>query len=89
MSLPFYRMQYYHNNMTPVLRSKLLNWVQKEVLFNNARIFLRPFKFGRRVHFALRRKMLKLPIARLPAILLDFMNSQSGETDCISEAKVK
>ncbi len=26
------------------------------------------FKFGRRVHFALRRKMLKPPIARLPAI---------------------
>ncbi len=26
------------------------------------------FKFGRRVHFALRRKMLKPPIAHLPAI---------------------
>ncbi len=26
------------------------------------------FKFGRRVHFALRRKMLKPPIARLPVI---------------------
>ncbi len=26
------------------------------------------FKFGRRVHFALRRKMLKPPIARLSAI---------------------
>ncbi len=25
------------------------------------------FKFGRRVHFALRRKLLKPPIARLPA----------------------
>ncbi len=32
--------------------------------------FLRAaFKFGRRVHFALRRKMRKPPIARLPAIL--------------------
>ncbi len=26
------------------------------------------FKFGRHVHFALRRKMLKPPLARLPAI---------------------
>ncbi len=32
-------------------------------------LFLRAvFKFGRRVHFALRRKMLKPPVARLPAI---------------------
>ncbi len=33
--------------------------------------------------------MLKSPIARLPAILLDFINRLSGETDCIYEAKVK
>ncbi len=30
--------------------------------------FRAAFKFGRRVHFALRRKMLNPPIARLPAI---------------------
>ncbi len=47
------------------------------------------FKFGRRVHFALRRQMLKPPIARLPAILIDFINRPSGEMDCIYEAKVK
>ncbi len=40
------------------------------------------FKFGRRVHIALRRKMLKLRIARLPAILLDLVNRPSGEKDC-------
>ncbi len=37
-------------------------------------LFSPAFKFGRRVHFALRRKMLQSPIARLPAILLDFIN---------------
>ncbi len=44
------------------------------------------FKFGRRVHFALWRKMLISPIARLLAILLDFINRPSGEMDCIYEA---
>ncbi len=38
------------------------------------------FKYGRRVYFALRRKMLKP---------LDFINRPSEETDCICEAKVK
>ncbi len=53
-------------------------------------IFLRAaFKFGRCVHFALRRKMLNPPIARLPAVQLDFIHRPSGETDCIYEAKVK
>ncbi len=47
------------------------------------------FKFGRRVHFALRRKMLKSPIARLPAIFLDFMNRPSGDSDFICETIVK
>ncbi len=31
-------------------------------------LFRAAFKFGRRVHFALRSKMLKMTIARLPAI---------------------
>ncbi len=44
------------------------------------------FKFGRRVHFALRRKVQNSPIARLPAILLDYINRRTGETDCIYEA---
>ncbi len=47
------------------------------------------FKFGRRVRFALRRKMLKSRIARLPAILVDFLNRESGEPDCVYEANVK
>ncbi len=47
------------------------------------------FKFGRRVHFALRRKMLKSPIARIPAISLDFIYRPSGDADCIYEANVK
>ncbi len=47
------------------------------------------FTFGWRVHFALRRKMLNPPIARLPAILLDFINRPIGEMDCIYEANVK
>ncbi len=51
--------------------------------------FRAAFKFGRRVHFALRRKMLKLGIARLPAIKLDLTNRPSGETDCIYKANVK
>ncbi len=56
-------------------------------------IYIRPFraafKVGRRVHFALRRKTLKSPIARLPEILLDFVNRPSGETDRIYDANVK
>ncbi len=51
--------------------------------------FRAAFKFGRRVRFALRRKMLKPRIARLPAILVDFLNRQSGEPDCVYEANVK
>ncbi len=47
------------------------------------------FKFGQRVHFALRRKMLNPPIARLPAILLYYINLPSEETDCIYEATIK
>ncbi len=35
------------------------------------------FNFGRLVHFALRGKMLKPPIARLPAIKMDFINRPS------------
>ncbi len=42
-----------------------------------------------RVHFALRRTMLKPPIARLPVIELDFINRPNGEKDCIYEAHVK
>ncbi len=37
------------------------------------------FQFSRCVHVALWRKMLKSPIARLPAVLLDFINRPSGE----------
>ncbi len=39
--------------------------------------------------FALQRKMLKPPIARLPVIKLDYLNRPSGETNCIYEANVK
>ncbi len=39
------------------------------------------------MHFALGRKMLKPPIARLPAIQMDFINRPSGETDCSYENK--
>ncbi len=39
--------------------------------------------------FVLRRKMLKSQIARLPGILLDFINRPSGETDCIYEVNFK
>ncbi len=35
--------------------------------------FRAAFKFGRRVLFALRRKMLKLPIARIQAIKLEIV----------------
>ncbi len=45
--------------------------------------------FRRRVHFALRRIKLKPPIARLPEIVLDFINRPNGEKDCIYEARVK
>ncbi len=43
----------------------------------------------KREQFAPRRKMLKSPIARLPAILLDFLNRPSTEAACIYEANVK
>ncbi len=42
---------------------------------------------GGRVYFALQRKMLNPPIARLPAILLVLTNRPSGETDYIYDAK--
>ncbi len=42
-----------------------------------------------RMHFALRLKMLKPPIARLPAIQLDFRNRPSEEADCVYEANAK
>ncbi len=51
--------------------------------------FRAAFKFGQCVHFALRSKMLISSIARLPALLLDFINSSIGETGCIYEANVK
>ncbi len=51
--------------------------------------FRAAFKFGRRVHFALRRKMLKLAIAHLPTVLLDFINRPSRETDFINDSNVK
>ncbi len=47
------------------------------------------FKFGQSLYFALQRKMIKPPIARLPANELDFLNHPSGETDGSYEAKVK
>ncbi len=43
---------------------------------------------GTRVHFALRLEMLKSPIARLPAIFLDFINRPSGETEVKFDAAV-
>ncbi len=57
------------NNIAADLQIKHLNLLQ-EGLAGLIRIcFLRAgFKFGRRVHFALRRKMLKPPIARRPTI---------------------
>ncbi len=54
------------------LNEASLSW--KFYLANNTVTHLNPFflraafKFGRRAHFALRRKMRKPPIARLPAI---------------------
>ncbi len=47
------------------------------------------FKFGRRVRFALPRKTLKPPIARLAVIELGLKTRPSGEADCIYEAIVK
>ncbi len=35
------------------------------------------------------RSGLKVPIARLPAVLLVFINRPSGETECIYEANAK
>ncbi len=67
-------------------RSSLNQWL---VYVFNMHEIRAAFKFGRRVHFALWRKMLKWPIARLSAMLLDFINHSSGETDCINEANVK
>ncbi len=58
----------------------------RNVLFENKEVRRRAaFKFGRRVHFALRRKMLNPPIARLPAIKMEvekrtaFMKQRSSE----------
>ncbi len=44
-------------------------WIGAFIIIEIAMRLLRAaFKFGRRVHFALQRKMLKSPIARLPVI---------------------
>ncbi len=46
-----------------------LFWIGAFIIIEIAMRLLRAaFKFGRRVHFALQRKMLKSPIARLPVI---------------------
>ncbi len=55
----------------------------------NVPFFRAAFKFGRRVHFALRCKRLKSPIARLPAILLYFINRPRGKKDRIYEVTIK
>ncbi len=47
--------------------------------------FRAAFKFGRRVHFVLRRKMVKPPIA----VWLDLTDRPSGETVYIYEANVR
>ncbi len=47
------------------------------------------FKFGRRVYFALRRKMRKPPITRVPAILNGPTNRPSWKTDSIYSDIVK
>ncbi len=60
------------------------NWVNSSPTFFHA-----AFKLGRREHFTHRLKMLKSPIARLPAILLDLINRPTWEADCIYEAKKK
>ncbi len=51
----------------------------------NLKILGAAFKFARRVHFALRRKMLKPPIARLPAIKLHFINRLNRETQRLKQ----
>ncbi len=54
-------------------------WMPNHTIF-----FLRAaFKFGRGVHFALRRKMRKPPISRVPAILNGLTNRPSWKTDNI------
>ncbi len=53
----------------------LIQWNHKIMKLVTFRV---AFKFGRCV---LRRKMLKSPIARLPAILLDYMNHPSRGAD--------
>ncbi len=50
---------------------------------------IQAFKFGRRVHFALRRKMRKPPITRVPAILNGLTNRPSWKTDSIYADIVK
>ncbi len=47
------------------------------------------FKFGRRMHFALRRKMLKTPICSPSNDLARLIKRPSGKTDCTYEANVK
>ncbi len=59
--------------------SAIIQWHRRVMVLVTFRM---AFKFDRRV---LRRKMLKLPIVRLPAILLDVINRG---TDCIYEAHV-
>ncbi len=48
------------------------------------RVFIEVVKIEARL-----RKMLNPPIARLPAIAMEFINRPSEETDCIYETKVK
>ncbi len=57
------------NNIAADLQIKHLNLLQEDLVgLIRIRFFRAGFKFGRRLNFALRRKMLKPPIARIPTI---------------------
>ncbi len=69
----------------------LLKYLKNSTQFDYYSLnFLRAaFKFGRGVHFALRRKMRKPPISRVPAILNGITNRPSSKTDSIYADIVK
>ncbi len=71
-----------------MVRSNEAKWTA--FFLQSASPFLRAaYKFGRGVHFALRRKMRKPPISRVPAILNGLTNRPIWKTDNIYADIVK
>ncbi len=67
--MPFSIYTFHTNILVKSSKPKASERYQPVLKRNNLSIFRAAFEFGPRVHFALRRKMRKSPVVRLPAFL--------------------